>query len=178
MQLVIHNNLLDVAKSSKTNFSLKRDLPGILAKACVAGTIIALPMEFFIGTSGNGFINNFSYVAGAVAGFSVFFNCCGFNSSKNEANSLLNTVSSNLHHLNIYADANDLKHVYSVKKEYSRDVSNSRIIETDYIMIPKEYNSRNCCSRLIQRHVVGSNDYILSEPTIEQAKVFALHKNR
>lgn len=177
MQLIIHKNLVDVVKSSKASFSLKMDLPGIVAKACVAGAIIALPMEFFIGTAGNGFINNFSYVAGAVAGFNTFFNICGFSGAKREANNLLNTVSANLHHLNIYADANDLKHVYSIKKERSKDISNSRIIETDYIVIPKENDSNNC-SRLVQRHVVGSNDYVLSEPNFEQAKVFALHKNR
>lgn len=171
MKLLIHDNLLDVIKSSNTNFSLKRDLPEIVVKSCLGGALFAVPMHL-LGLGGDSFINNFSYVAGAIGGFSTFFNICGIGGSKGESNNFLNSLSSNLHNLNICASANDLKNAYSIKKERSRDLSTSRIIETDFIQIPNgKYGTG-----IVQQHVVGSKDYYLSVPNAEQAKVFTLRK--
>ena len=173
MKLLIHDNVLDVIKSSNTNFSLKRDLPEIVVKSCLGGALFAIPMHLF-GLGGESFIDNFSYVAGSIGGFTTFFNLCGIGGSKNESNNFLSSLSSNLHHLNICASASDLKNAYSIKKERSRDLSTSRIIETDFIQIPNgKYGTG-----IVQQHAVGSKDYYLSVPNAEQAKVFALYRNK
>lgn len=172
MKILIHKNMLDAVKESNTNFSLKRDLPDIVVKSCLAGALFAIPMQIF--GLGNGFINNFAYIAGSAGGFTTFLNMLGIGGSKDESNNFLNSLASNLHHLNIYASGNDLKNAYSIKKERSKDLSTSRVIETDFIQIPNS----NYGTGIIQQHVVGSDDYYLSTPNYEQSKVFTLNRNK
>jgi len=164
MKIVINYDLLDKIRESKTGFSFNK-----IKNKTLFFSAINMAIETPRNITENANLEN--YILDLVIFLFIHFNvqiaphCFTTEISKKIAKQYLTILSDQLQDMFVKTDAVLLQDAHRYKTKYELDYENSKlpnILEKKYIMIPV-HNDWDCNERsLVQEHIIGSNEYILS----------------
>ena len=180
MKIVVNYDLMDKIAEAEKGFSLKRSVKRTLGLASIS-TAIGAPDNFIKGEICPELlieIGIFLTIHSMYTGAYIFvFN----NMTKTSAQYKLRDLVANLRNCCIKTDEEAILDTYSYKTKY--DVSFNSAIpiveQKKYMMVPvrDEYFGDKEIS-IVQEHIIGSRDYVISLGEPEKPKVYSLGMNK
>lgn len=180
MKIVINYDLMDKISEANKGYSLKRCTKRTTS---LFATTVAISAMFDL-ASGSDFtklLEACPFIFTIHSGYTAAYTYAFSGLTKEMAKSKLNALLPQLHSAFIRTDYESLLKSYKYKTEYELD-SDSHFLAVEqkkYIMIPveDEYFGNKEMS-VLQEHIIGSKEYVLSLSEPEEKKVYSLGMRR
>lgn len=164
MKIVVNYDLLDKVREARTGFSLKRINNETMIASAIGGPLVTAH-NLAMGYDNEEILFDLALIYLLNFEGRAIFRAMFSNSYKQLANEQLNALSNHLHDIFVHTDPELLQAAYRYKTKYELDSEDSklpRLVEKKYIMVPV-HNEWDCNERsLVQEHVVGSKEYVIS----------------
>lgn len=176
MKIVINYDLLDKIAESSKGFSLKRCVKKTLYYSAIS-SLVYMGISMVTGDSSENMIASIiSYVAfhSIVMGT---FTWALTSMTKESAAKHLNEFVSELSDSCVKTDDNAILNSYTYKSKYNINFDSiiTQIEQKKYIMIPVcDEDLEDKEVSIVQRHILGSNKYVISREKFEDKKVYTL----
>lgn len=172
MKLVISYDLPDKIKEAKTGFSLKRCSKRVLFYTGVNAAIV-FPINALSAENPDKYLIDLLAYLGCHSTLTAFNQAIMSDIYKKMASSEIDQLSQTIKQINVNASCDELLQAQPYKTEYNFDFKTGSLEQKKYINISVNdiWGERDVS--IMQEHIFGSKDYILSLGTPEEKKIYS-----